>query len=112
MKTLLAWWFITVSFETRAMYQALAQLMESRAFYGTNVFRLFIDGILLLLVSCLLIVLPLVAAVTFPFTSLALLLFNRDSYRTTMEMVKAGRVDWSHGKIMDAKEPESEDEDS
>ena len=112
MKALFAWWFLTTSFQTRTMYQALAQLMESRAFYGTNVFKLLLDGILLLIVSVLLILLPVVAVVTFPFTSAALLLFNRDSYRTTEEMVKAGRVDWANGKIKDAKEPESEDEDS
>lgn len=106
MRTLLAWWLISANWHSRPMYDALAKLFASRAYRGINPLHMLFDGSLMTFIGLLVVLMPLVAAVTFPITSLWLFCFDRDSFNTTRDLVRAGRIGWSTGTILDPqKEP-------
>ena len=94
---------------TRPMYQALAALMERRAFGGNPVNRLFLDGLLLILVGALLLCLPIVWVLAAPLQLLRLSATRdgREDLDLAGKLVEEGRVNWSTGEIADPKEPEN-----
>lgn len=99
MKGLLAWFVVGLTYNTRICYALLAQIGQRRVYQGTNVLLTMFDGFLLALVGVLLFLLPVVAIVFFPVTSLWLVVMNRREWHQIRDLAHNGRVQWGSGTI-------------
>lgn len=110
MGTIYAWWLINLTYSTRPLYQVLGTLATGRAYAGTNPIFTMVDGLAWIAIGIALLLIPMVGLVTFPLTSLWLVCFDRANWKQMRELNKAGRVDWSLGRIKDLpKEADTED---
>lgn len=101
MVALFAWYVVSLTYYSREAYALLSNMCSHRAFVGTNPLRTALDGLLMMVVGVLLLLLPVVGLVAFPFTSFYLVVFNRQDWRQIKELTREGRIQWMTGTIAD-----------
>ena len=100
MKTIIAWWLISLTWYSRPMYDLLGKRYSLRAYRGTNPLRTMLDGLLMVLIGVLVTLIPIVGVLTLPFTSLWLYFAERESFNSTRDLVRAGRISWRDGTVL------------